>query len=66
MDSISLETPGFVITIRRSGRVTATITPEEDGMEYRPEDITDTVLGKLLAAHYAHVWTPPGLSEDGQ
>lgn len=57
MDSINLETPDFAITVRRDGRVTAAITPEEDGMEYRPVDITETSLGKILAAHYAHLWS---------
>jgi hypothetical protein len=40
MDSINLETPEFVITVHRSGQVTAVVTAESG---WEPEDITLTL-----------------------
>jgi len=49
MDTIQYITPDFTITVTPK-TVTAVINAEEDGMEWRPVDITNTSLGKLLWA----------------
>jgi hypothetical protein len=53
MDSINLETPEFMITVHRSGQVTAVVTAESG---WEPENITNTALGKLLAGYYTHMF----------
>ena len=54
MNTIQYITPDFTITVTPK-TVTAVINAEEDGMEYRPVDITDTSLGKLLLREAASV-----------
>lgn len=54
MDTIQYITEDFTITVDWK-TVTAVINPEEEGMEYRPVDITNTSLGKLLLREAASV-----------
>ena len=55
MDTIQYITEDFTITVSAK-KVEAVINPEEEGMEYRPVDITNTSLGKLLLREAAPVF----------
>ena len=54
MDTIQYLTRDFTITVTPT-KVVAVITLD-DGMDYEPEDITNTSLGRLLSLHAAGVF----------
>jgi len=49
MDAIVFNTEDFKITVQADGKVEACVN-SEPGVEWRPVDITNTSLGKLLWA----------------
>jgi hypothetical protein len=55
MDAIQYITPDFTITVYPNGYVEAVINTVDEGMEYRPLDISKTSLGKLLLKEAASV-----------